>query len=311
MCKKNSLLIMALIVVAVVFGACAPQAAATVVENPETGVIYFENGTIYTVDDQDTIAEALAIEDGVIVFVGAAEDGKTYREAAEEVVDLKGGMLLPGFIDAHIHSVMPEFFDFTLLDDFDVDSVLDTIEKYIKANPDQESYSGFGYYAWIFEGEELLNGPQKERLDEICPDKPIFIYSYDGHAAWLNSKCFEVSGITEETQSTPGGEIVKDSDTGALWGTLRDTAMSMLPPVDISGGGDGSSLAGVSIGAERPGVHVDHDVAGQWVFPRSVGRICCAGRKRPADIARARRGDGDQLANGGRHRVARRAAGAV
>lgn len=233
MYKKRFLLLILLLIGALSLSACSLGAPEYSDLNSAAPSTYFENGTIYTADAQDTVAEALAIEDGKIVFVGSAAEGASYRESAEEVVDLEGGMLLPGFIDAHIHSVTPEFFDFLLVDAFSLDDTLAAIESYVKANPDQDFYQGFGYYTSIFEGEELVKGPKKERLDEICADKPMFIYSYDGHAAWLNSKCFEVANITETTASTPGGEIVKDPATGELWGTLKDTAMSLLPPISL------------------------------------------------------------------------------
>ncbi|MDL2318120.1 amidohydrolase [Eubacteriales bacterium OttesenSCG-928-A19] len=219
--------------IALVLAMALMQGALAQATEPQAD-LYFENGAVYTVDAQDTVAEALAVKDGLIVFVGSAEDGQAYREGAAEVVDLDGGMLLPGLIDGHIHSVTPDFFDFNLLGIMDVDTMLDTVEAYIAANPDKEAYAGYGYMTSVFEGEELLKGPRKERLDAICPDKPLLIYAFDGHAAWANSKCFEASGITRDTPSTPGGQIVKDDETGELWGTLKDTAMSLLPEVKVN-----------------------------------------------------------------------------
>lgn len=191
--------------------------------------VYFENGIVYTVDANNSVAEALAVKDGVIVFVGTAAEGAAYRAAADEVVDLAGGMLLPGLIDGHIHIASPDFFDFTLLGITTVDATLQAIEAYISENPEMESYLGFGYMTSMFEGDELQKGPRKERLDEILPDKPLVIASFDGHAMWLNTAAFEALGITGETVPPPGGEIIKDDATGALWGTLKDSAMSLAP----------------------------------------------------------------------------------
>jgi len=191
--------------------------------------LYFENGTIYTVDDDDLIVQALAVKDGIIVFVGSAMDGKNYKEAAKEVIDLNGGMLLPGFIDGHVHTVTPEFFDFVHFNDFNLDLTLQTIVNYINGHPDQDIYYGYGYNVNIFEGEELLKGPQKERLDKICSNKPLIIYSLDGHAIWLNSKGFEYCKITKDTPCPTGGEIVKDEYSGELWGVLTNSAMSLVP----------------------------------------------------------------------------------
>jgi len=196
--------------------------------------LFFENGVIYTADKNDEIVQTLAVKDSVIVFAGSAEEGKPYKEGAKEVIDLKGGMLLPGFIDGHIHTITPAFFDFVLLTDTDVSSVLQTITKYIKENPNQEVYYGFGFNLGIFKGEELEKGPKKERLDEICSDKPVIIYALDGHSVWMNSKGFEYCKISKNTVPPVGGEIVKNNLTGELWGSVHNSAMALVPDPVLS-----------------------------------------------------------------------------
>lgn len=190
---------------------------------------YFENGVIYTVDENDTVAEAMAVRDGKIVFVGSAKEGEAYKSEAEEVVDLKGQMMLPGFTDAHIHMITEDFFDFT----FDATMSLAEVEKLItdtiKAHPDQEAYYGFGFMKEMFEGEEASIGPRKERLDALCADKPVSILSFDGHMAWANTKALEAAGITKETKDIQGGTIYKDEKSGELWGILVENAVRLLP----------------------------------------------------------------------------------
>lgn len=194
---------------------------------------YFENGSIYTVDASDTVAQALAVKDGKIVFVGSEQEGERYKASAKEVVDLAGGMLLPGMIDGHIHIVSPSFFDFTLINVVDVEETLSIIADYVKAHPEMEAYSGFGYMTSIFEGEEAVKGPRKERLDAISPDKPLSIASFDGHAIWMNSAAFERNGITTDTIMPPGGEMPMDEETGEIWGTLKDSALSLAVRTDL------------------------------------------------------------------------------
>ncbi len=195
--------------------------------------LYFENGTVITVNDQNDVVEALAVKDGRIVFAGSAADGQAYKDTAGSVVDLQGKTVMPGMIDGHIHTVSPAFFDFTLTGQTSSDEMLKTIKDYVDAHPDKDTYTGFGYAAALFPDKELELGPKKERLDEISSDKPILVYSFDGHGAWLNTKAFELLGITKDTASTPGGQIVKDDD-GELWGILADSAMSLAAsyPID-------------------------------------------------------------------------------
>jgi len=191
--------------------------------------LFFENGIVYTVDNENTVAQCLAVKDGKIIFVGSSDKGASYRNRTKEIIDLKGGMLLPGFIDGHIHTITPAFFDFTHFTDTNVDLILQRITQYIAANPHQKVYYGYGFNVGVFEGEELTKGPKKERLDKICPDKPVIIYAIDGHLVWLNSKGYEYCNITKNTASPPGGEIMKNNLTGELWGTVQNSAMALVP----------------------------------------------------------------------------------
>lgn len=199
--------------------------------------ILFTNGSVYTADARDTVAEALAVKDGRIVFVGAAGEAGAFAGPGTETVDLAGGLLLPGFIDTHIHMpgpLMVDLFDINLMDITDPDEMLRTVAKAIRDNPDKDAYFGFGYAGFAFTGPEAAKGPRKERLDGVCADKPVVIFAFDGHSFWMNSRAFEASGITSATPAPVGGVIEKDDATGELWGTVKDNAMPLvkLPPFD-------------------------------------------------------------------------------
>lgn len=225
--KKRSafiVLILALMMVVSVFG------QPTDANNVENGVdMYFENGVIYTADSQDSIVEAMAIKDGKIAFVGSMADGASYKKSAAKVVDLEGKMLMPGMIDSHVHSDSLDGFDINLMQAHDMDAVKTAIKDAMEKYPDQEAYCGFGLQLMIFDGIEKVQGPRKELLDEICPDKPVLIYGGDGHTAWLNTKAFELLNITTETKPPRGGVIPKN-EKGELWGTLQDAAMALCSP---------------------------------------------------------------------------------
>lgn len=190
----------------------------------------FTGGVIYTVDAQNTIAQALAVKDGRIVFVGSDAEAAAYLGEETVAIDLEGRFMMPGLIDSHIHSIMPSFFDFSLLGITTLEDTVASIAAYIEENPDKGEYNGFGYMTSLFTGDEGEKGPRKERLDEICPDKPLGILSFDGHAMWVNSKYLEVYGITYETESPKGGVLEKDDEAKAVWGTLKDAAIALGNP---------------------------------------------------------------------------------
>ena len=196
--------------------------------------LLFVNGVIYTVDRDDRLAESLAVRDGRIIFVGDEKGAMPFKGPRTEVVDLRGGLLLPGFADAHIHAPGPltaKLFDFDLSGLFEADRVMGVIEAAVKGDPGREMYLGWGYPTSAFTGAEGSKGPRKERLDAVSADKPIIVVANDCHSVWMNSRALEVFGITSETPPPAGGVIEKDDRTGELWGVLKDAAMALVKDV--------------------------------------------------------------------------------
>jgi len=111
---------------------------------------------------------------------------------------------------------------------------LETIKQFIEAHPELDIYYGEGFSVGAFSGEEVSLGPKKERLDEICPDKPVIIYSLDGHITWLNSAALKKFNITEETLDPPGGRIERDPISGKLWDGLKEAAQTPTPSQEFS-----------------------------------------------------------------------------
>lgn len=194
--------------------------AAPTVQNPADTIL--ENGTIYTVDKANTVAEAIALKGGKILAVGSKSAVEAYKGTNTKVIDLKGKTVMPGFIDAHVHAPgtkLTELFDIYLYESITKDQTLADIKDFIKAHPDQKEYWGSGYTVGMA-GD--AKGPKKEWLDEICSDRPILLTSNDGHNMWLNSKALEMNGITKNTPNPDGGLIQKDPATGDLWGSITD-----------------------------------------------------------------------------------------
>ena len=223
--KKQRIISLFLVFLFVIFGfsGCGGDTSATADK-------VWTNGVIYTADEADTFAEAVAVKDGTIIFVGSAKDAEGYIGKDTEVVDLAGKMMLPGMTDSHLHppgTMYAELFNINLNGVLTEEDTMRIIEEYVAANPDMEVYYGDGFSVGAFSGEEVSKGPKKERLDAIS-DKPIIIGSYDGHSAWLNSAAFEYCGITKDTVPPEGGVIEKTAD-GELWGTLKELAWDLVP----------------------------------------------------------------------------------
>lgn len=181
------------------------------------------NAVIFTSDEKRTIAEAMAIKGDTIIYVGTRESLKPFLGNETEVMDFKGGTILPGMVDAHCHPIMTTLWttlEMSLWNSKTLDEVKNTIKAYMAKHPEYPAYTGAGYPTTLF-GQQ---GPHKSILDELCPDKPMFILSSEGHATWANTKALEYAGYTKDTPDPKGGVIVKDPVTGEPTGTLREKA---------------------------------------------------------------------------------------
>jgi predicted amidohydrolase YtcJ len=202
----------------------AERPADVTTEGPADTV--FVNGSIYTVDTNRTWASAVAIADGRIVYVGADEGARSWTGPGTQVIDLDGRMMLPGFQDVHIHPISGgiEAAACDLNGMETVEEYLDAIETYARENPDEEWILGGGWSMSAF-------GPganaSRELLDEIVPDRPVFLTSSDGHSAWVNTKALEVAGVTAETKN-PADGIIDRGPEGEPLGSLHEGAMSLV-----------------------------------------------------------------------------------
>jgi hypothetical protein len=185
------------------------------------------HGRIYTVNPKEPWAQALAVRDGEIIAVGSDRTIAGFQGSATKVIDAKRHMVLPGFIDAHAHvgagaAQLDQiaFNDAVTLDDFQK-----KIKDYAVAHPDKKWIQGMGWYYSVF-GK---NGtPHKRFIDEVIPDRPVFVSAYDGHSSLANSKALQAAGITRKTPDPPGGIIVRDPATGEPTGFLKEAAGSLM-----------------------------------------------------------------------------------
>ncbi|MEP0860218.1 MAG: amidohydrolase [Ignavibacterium sp.] len=185
----------------------------------------FINGKIYTVNDNQPLAEAVVVEGNKIIFVGSSSDAKKLIDNSTEVIDLKGKLMLPGFIDNHVHFVSGGFYllGIDLRPANSTNEFKNILKNYAAKHPGKWITGGY----WNHENWEVKDLPTKEMIDEVVPDQPVFVERLDGHMGVANSLALKLAGITKETETPEGGLIVKDI-SGEPTGVLKDNAMNLI-----------------------------------------------------------------------------------
>lgn len=223
------------LLVVTLLAACSGESSPPVAAPTGTAAdAVYRGGKIYTVNPEQPWAQAVAIRDGTIVYVGDDSGADEHVGADTAVYDLGGRLMLPGFQDAHIHPVSGGMeaatCDLNGLDD--LARYRERISTYAEANPDLTWITGGGWSMAVFGPG---GSPSKSILDELVPDRPVFLSSQDGHSAWVNSKALEVAGLDRDTPDPPDGIIDRDPETGELIGSLQEGATALvarhIPPV--------------------------------------------------------------------------------
>ena len=200
-------------------------------------MLIIKNANIYSVnlDGTEIRAEAVAADDGKIVYVGSNEGIRDYESSDAKVIDAQGRTVLPGLCDAHVHATWSGSAKFScdlfyLAQTGGKKSIVEKIQerlcKYIKENPDKKMIKGCGWDYFDF----IKALPNKKMIDEVCPDKPVFLESYCQHHIWLNSKALEMAGITKDTPNPHMGLIWRDKN-GEPTGLLSEfSAINIVKP---------------------------------------------------------------------------------
>ncbi|MGQ2998353.1 amidohydrolase [Variovorax sp.] len=194
--------------------------------------LIYKNGTVLTLDENNSVAQAVAISDGRILAVGASSAIEKHIGSATRVVDLAGRTLIPGIYDAHSHLV---FAGTNLLFEADLNSppigpvqdlsqLLSVLEEQrAKLGPDAW-ITGFGYDDTLLAEKRH---PTRADLDRVSATQPILITHVSGHLAVANSVALALAGIDAATSDPSGGVIRKDA-SGEPDGVLEETAVQMV-----------------------------------------------------------------------------------
>ena len=186
---------------------------------------FYINGTILTMEDNALYAEAVCVENGRIKAVGTTEDVMKLKEDADEVIDLRSRVMMPGFIDAHSHFVgaanaMTQC-DLSLCKDFE--EIIEIMKNFKKKRNLSED-------AWIigcnYDQNFLAEGkhPDKTVLDKISSENPVLLIHASSHMGVTNSRGLEIQGITEETEDCPGGRYGRVEGTKEPDGYMEEKA---------------------------------------------------------------------------------------
>lgn len=182
------------------------------------------NTTLFDGEGEMPEGTAMAVKSDRIVAIGPFDSLKTLYSTAE-IVDGEGAFVIPGLIDAHVHPVSgAEQIGFVQLSGLkSVQNIREAISAYASQKPELELIRGRGWELSVFEN----GNPSKELLDEIVPDRPAIMVSWDGHSSWVNSKALELAGVNANTPDPKNGRIER-LPNGEPSGTLRESAMGLV-----------------------------------------------------------------------------------
>jgi predicted amidohydrolase YtcJ len=212
---------------------CASQPTSDVADTVYT------NGNIYTVNEAQPWAEAVAIKDGRFLAVGSNADVEAVTGDSTEVVDLGGAFAMPGIGDSHIHPalVMPKrafcglpgtFYEPT--EEQTIAALKECIANYPE---DREWFIAAGWSAPAMSDETLT----REFLDKLIPDRPAYVEDETGgHQAWFNTKALEAAGITKDFEDSPEGYFSRTPDgdiAGRAYEGAVNPLLAALPPFDV------------------------------------------------------------------------------
>ena len=179
---------------------------------------------VYTADPARPWADAVAVRAGRVAAAGPERDLADLRGPSTRVLRLDGGLVLPGFADAHVHTAAGGL-ELAQCDLHGVEPAAypATVARYAAERPEDSWVIGGG---WVMDAFGTA-GPQRSVLDAVVADRPVLLESTDGHSAWVNSRAMELAGVTRATPDPPRGRVERDA-AGEPTGALHESAMDLV-----------------------------------------------------------------------------------
>lgn len=219
------------ILLVVLLAACAGE------KQPIANMV-IQGGKIYTLNEAQPTAEAIAIIDNKIAYVGDQNGVQGFINDETQIIDLNGNTLTPGFIEGHGHfmGLGENELNVDLLEVKSYDELLQKVKEAVDQAKPGQWITGRGWHQskWTPQPEKIIKGfPTHDRLSEVSPDNPVYLKHASGHAAMANAKAMEVAGVlpmsTEslENLEVEGGEIIRD-ELGNPTGVFNETAQRLI-----------------------------------------------------------------------------------
>jgi predicted amidohydrolase YtcJ len=190
--------------------------------------IVFTNGKIYTVNNEEPFAEAVAVKDGKFVEVGSARDIEEFVGRRTRIVDLGGAFAMPGFVEAHIHPAQPYLHEeggaLLFPESLNKAQIAEAVAAYLRRNPHAPYVIGERWALELFPNGRA----HKEWLDSLVGDRPALLRDETRHGAVANTAMLAFAGITKDTPQPAFGLIEKHPQTGEPTGYLAETAMQAV-----------------------------------------------------------------------------------
>jgi predicted amidohydrolase YtcJ len=187
----------------------------------------FVNGNIYTANERQPLAEAIAVKKDRVAFVGSNADAKKLAREETRVIDLGGKTVVPGLTDSHCHifGIGEREMRLNLEGTNTLEDFLAKVKERVAQSEHGKWITGRGWIETFWKPPQF---PTRADLDKIAPDNPVFLTRADGHAAIANTAALNIAKIDKSTPNPFGGEILKDKTTGEPNGMLLDNAQDLV-----------------------------------------------------------------------------------